>query len=82
MYIYCVLINTLSAHIMRINLNIMFYTHVEHSPIKNKLGQFAFYRQQTEGGKRKQRKKEKEEKATLSFCHLSFALTDSLLVIW
>ena len=37
MYIYCMLINTLSAHIVHINLNIIFYTHVEHSPIKNNL---------------------------------------------
>ena len=32
MYIYRVLINALSTHIMHINLNIIFYTHVEHSP--------------------------------------------------
>ena len=35
MYIYCVLINALSTHIIHINLNMIFYTHVEHSPIKN-----------------------------------------------
>jgi len=33
MYIYHALINALSAHMIHINLNI-FYTHVEHSPIK------------------------------------------------
>ena len=33
MYIYHALINTLSAHMIHINLNI-FYTHVEHSPTK------------------------------------------------
>ena len=33
MYIYHVLINALSAHMIHINLNI-FYTHVEHSPTK------------------------------------------------
>ena len=34
MYIYHVLINTLSAHMIHINLNTIFYTHVEHSPTK------------------------------------------------
>ena len=34
MYIYHVLINALSAHIIHINLNMIFYTHVEHSPTK------------------------------------------------
>ena len=37
MYIYRVLINALSADIIHINLNIIFYAHVEHSPIKNDL---------------------------------------------
>ena len=34
MYIYHVLINPLSAHMIHINLNMIFYTHVEHSPTK------------------------------------------------
>ena len=35
MYIYHVLINALSAHmILYINLNMIFYTHVDHSPTK------------------------------------------------
>ena len=34
MYIYHMLINTLSAHMMHVNLNIIFYTHVGHSPTK------------------------------------------------
>ena len=34
MYIYHALINALSAHNMHINLNMIFYTHVEHSSIK------------------------------------------------
>ena len=34
MYIYHALINTLSAHMIHINLNIIFYTHVQHSPTK------------------------------------------------
>ena len=32
MYIYHAFINTLSAHMIHINLNLIFYTHVEHSP--------------------------------------------------
>ena len=31
MYIYHVLINALSTHMIHINLNIIFYTHVEHT---------------------------------------------------
>ena len=34
MYIYHALINALGAHIMHINLNTIFYTHVEDSPSK------------------------------------------------
>ena len=34
MYIYHALINALSAHMVHINLNMIFYTHVEHSPTK------------------------------------------------
>ena len=34
MYIYHALINALSAHVIHINLNMIFYTHVEHSPTK------------------------------------------------
>ena len=35
MYIYHALINALSAaHMIHINLNMIFYTHVEHSPTK------------------------------------------------
>ena len=32
MYIYNALINALSAHMIHINLNTIFYTHVKHSP--------------------------------------------------
>ena len=31
-YVYHALINALSAHVIHINLNMIFYTHVEHSP--------------------------------------------------
>ena len=34
MYMYHALINALSAHMIHINLNMIFYTHVEHSPTK------------------------------------------------
>ena len=34
MYIYHTLINALSAHMIHINLNMIFYTHAEHSPTK------------------------------------------------
>ena len=34
MYIYHALINALSAHMIHINLNMIFYTHVEHSDTK------------------------------------------------
>ena len=34
MYIYHALINAPSAHMIHINLNMIFYTHVEHSPTK------------------------------------------------
>ena len=34
MYIYHKLINALSAHMIHVNLNMIFYTHVEHSPTK------------------------------------------------
>ena len=34
MYIYQALINALSAHMIHINLNTIFYTHIEDSPTK------------------------------------------------
>ena len=34
MYVYRALINALSAHMIPINLNMIFYTRVEHSPTK------------------------------------------------
>ena len=34
MYIYHALINALSAHMIHINLNVIVYTHVKHSPTK------------------------------------------------
>ena len=34
MYIYHALINALSAHMLHINLNMIFYAHIEQSPTK------------------------------------------------
>ena len=34
MYVYHALINTLNTHMIRINLNMTLYTHVEHCPTK------------------------------------------------
>ena len=34
MYIYHALINAMSAHMIHINLNMLFYTHGEHSRTK------------------------------------------------
>ena len=34
MCIYYALINALSVHMIHINRNVIFYTHVEHSPTK------------------------------------------------
>ena len=34
MYIYHALINALSLHMIHTNLNMIFYTHVEHIPTK------------------------------------------------
>jgi len=34
MYIYHALINALSVHMIHINLNVIFYTHVKQSPTK------------------------------------------------
>ena len=34
MYIYHAFINALSAHMIHINLNMIFYTHAEYSPTK------------------------------------------------
>ena len=45
MYIYHALINTLSAHMIHINLNIIFYTHVQHSPTKTIY--IKYYKKQT-----------------------------------
>ena len=34
MYIYHALINALGTHMIHVNLNMIFYTHVEHNPTK------------------------------------------------
>ena len=46
MYIYHALIdNAPSAHMIRINLNMIFYTHVEHSPTKTIYIKLFFFKQ-------------------------------------
>ena len=42
MYIYHALINALSAHMIHINLNMIFCTHVEHSSYQNNLHKVLF----------------------------------------
>ena len=37
MYIYHALIDGLNAHLIHINLNTIYYTHVQHSPTINNL---------------------------------------------
>ena len=44
MYIYHALINALSVHMIYINLNMIFYTHVEHSPTKTIYIKFYIYK--------------------------------------
>ena len=43
MYIHHALINALSAHMVHINLNLIFYTHVEHSPTKTICMKYFIY---------------------------------------
>ena len=43
MYIYHALFNTLSAHMTHINLNMIFYTHVEHSDSPTKTIYIKYY---------------------------------------
>ena len=50
MYIYHALINALSTHIIHINLNMIFYTHVEHSPTKTVYIKCYTTNKQTKGG--------------------------------
>ena len=44
MNIYHVLINALSTHMIHINLNTIFYTHIEHSPSYQNNLHKVFYR--------------------------------------
>ena len=46
MYIYHALINALSAHMIHINLNMVFYTHVKHSPIKTMYIKYYFQKKE------------------------------------
>ena len=42
MYIYHALINALSAHMIHINLDMIFYTHVEHKSYQNSLHKLLY----------------------------------------
>ena len=44
MYIYHALINALSAHMIHSNLNMIFYTHVKHSPTKTIYIKYYIYK--------------------------------------
>ena len=55
MDIYHALINALSAHMIHINLNVIFYTHVEHSPTKTIY--IKYYKKQTTPLQKKHTKK-------------------------
>ena len=44
MYFYHALINALSAHMIHINLNMIFYTHAEHSPNKTIYIKYYIYK--------------------------------------
>ena len=50
MYIYHVLINALSAHMIHIDLNMIFYTHIVHSPTKTIY--IKYYKKKTNKKKR------------------------------
>ena len=43
MYIYHVLINAMSAHMIHVNLNMIFYTPREHSPTKTIYIKYYYY---------------------------------------
>ena len=62
MYIYHALINSLSVHMIHINLNMIFYTHVEHIPIKTTYTKYYTRKKKKKEKKKKERKKEKQQK--------------------
>ena len=68
MYIYHALINTLSAHMIHINLNMIFYTHVEHSPTKTIY--IKYYTKQ----KTKQKKEHNKNTHTHNDCSRNWVL--------
>ena len=60
MYIYHhALIKALSAHMIRINLNMIFYTHVEHSPTKTIHIKYYLKKQNNNNKKKKKKKKKR-----------------------
>ena len=69
-----VLINALSAHMIHINLNMIFYTHVEHSPTKTIY--IKYYKQTNKEKEKRKRKKQTCEHS----CNTALArLTDAWL---
>ena len=67
MYIYHALINALSAHMIHINLNMIFYTHVVHSPTK------TIYIKKQKEDENEKKKNEDEDENNNNNVHLSCA---------
>ena len=61
MHIYHALINALSAHMIHINLNMIFYTHVEHSPTKTIYIKYYTKKQQQQQPKTNKKTKQKKK---------------------
>ena len=77
MYIYHALINTLSAHMIHINLHVILYTHVEHSPTKTI--HIKYYlknnkKQKTPNNNNNKKKKKKKKR----YCLLTSTITEVL----
>ena len=64
MYIYHALINALSARMIHINLNMIFYTYVEHIPTKT-----IYIRYYTERRKNKKQNKKTRTTHTHTYTH-------------
>ena len=73
MYIYHALTNALSTHMTHINLNMIFYTHVEHSPTKTIYIKYC---------KKKRRKKEELFHSSVSYSNIPFSPTNPLWKIF
>ena len=71
MYIYHALINALSAHMIHINLNMRFYTHVEHIVLPKQLIYIKYYKNNNtiKLTNKKQNKTKTHYKHTLTHTH-------------